>query len=145
MSNIPRDAREVYCDEQGNPIAYCPADSLGATDLERARFFLEQRARLRELAVRAAQKTTQTGERQAVVAIDVDDKRWQGLADALMPDFDWSAIRARGERPVARGVVPHGMCEALVEDYYPAAGQAPAGTCIFVFAAGGIGIFTPES
>ena len=36
---IPKDAREVYTNEKGKPIAYCPRDGIGITDLQRIEFY----------------------------------------------------------------------------------------------------------
>lgn len=40
-----------------------------------------------------------------LVILDVDDSLGSELADVLMPGYDWQAIRDRGEKPVARGLV----------------------------------------
>lgn len=136
---IPKDAREVYCNEKGEAIAYCPKDSLGVTDLERAHFYGLNQERLEQLAVRAGEKTRETGVRQGVICIDVDDRAWTPLVDILMPGYDWGAVRARGEKPVARGVVPEDLLKKTIETAYPAAGElAKYKTNICVFAAGGI-------
>ncbi len=133
-TEIPKDAREVYCNDKGEPIAYCPVDGLGATDLARATFYQEQdHDRLQSMRRRALE----LGER-VVICIDVDDPAWRPLVDALMPDADWQSIRDRGERPIARGVVPLAMIADLVADTYPAAGKVETVGSIVVFAAGGV-------
>ncbi len=50
-----------------------------------------------------------------IVLISVDDSAWtRDLADALMPDSDWQAIRNRGEVPFARGLAGRaGIVDAL--------------------------------
>lgn len=49
-----------------------------------------------------------------IVLIAVDDPIGGSLADCLMPNHDWSAIRARGEAPIARGLAPRqGISDAL--------------------------------
>ncbi len=131
---IPRDAREVYLNERGEAVAFCPKDGLGLTDLERARFYEPNRRRMARLLARAREK----GPDFVAVCIDVDDPSWTWLADALLPGFNWSEIRDRGERPVARGVVPRGPIVETVEAAYPAALPAPGGAFIAVFAAGGV-------
>lgn len=145
---IPRDAREVYCNAEGEPVAFCPVDSIGITDVERMAFYNMQSDRLQELSERAHVKARE-GHRAhpehdgkwAVVAIDVDDPTWGFLVDMLMPgnEAEWAARRARGERPVARGCVPQGLLEECVSEMYPAAGPPVDGHVnIFICAAGGI-------
>lgn len=49
-----------------------------------------------------------------IVILSVDDRAGAMLADALMPGFDWSAIRERGEKPYARGLARReGIQEAV--------------------------------
>lgn len=144
-TGIPKDAREVYCNEKGEPIAFCPKDSIGVTDLERAEFYRMNEERLSQLALRAKEKTVATGVEQGVICIDVDDPTWTPLVDILMPGHNWASYRARGERPVARGVVPRGLLEETVKKTYPAAGDLVDGKVnICVFAAGGIAIIPHE-
>jgi len=139
-TGIPRDAREVYLNDKGEPIAWCPRDSLGATDFMRGEFYAAQdRDRMTQLFKRAEQKTAETSEQQCVVCIDVDDPAWTELVNKLMPGFNWDEIRARGEKPVARGVVPLEPIAHVVDQCYPAAGEAPLDRVnLFVFAAGGV-------
>ncbi len=148
MTDIPKNAREVYCNEKGEPIAYCPVDSIGVSDLQRAQFYNLNEARLAELAVRARQKQDDPefqGERFCVVCIDVDDPMWTWLVDILMPGFYWQGYRDRGERPVARGVIPlQPVLAQTIAEAYPAAGELHDDAInIVVFAAGGIAII-PE-
>lgn len=145
MNEIPRDAREVYRNERGEPVAYCPKDGLGVTDLLRGEFWhVQDHARMRQLAVRAKEKTAQTGKQHLVVCIDVDDPTWTDLVDMLMPGHDWNVYRNRGERPVARGVVPAAPMAEVVASAYPAAGDVPLDrTCTLVFAAGGVSVQLP--
>jgi hypothetical protein len=146
INGIPKDAREVYCNEKGEPIAYCPKESIGITDLERAHFYGLNRERLEQLAARARDKTRESGVRYGVVCIDVDDRTWTPLVDILMPGHDWDAYRRRNEKPVARGVVPQELLVKTVESIYPAAGKFPSDkVSICVFAAGGIAIMSSES
>jgi hypothetical protein len=134
---IPKDAREVYCNEQGEPIAFCPKDSLGLTDIERARFYDLNKTRMKELLARANEK----GEGWVAICIDVDDPTWTFVVDALMPGHNWDEYRQRGEKPVARGVVPRGVVVSTVEKMYPAALPVPEEAFIAVFAAGGIAAY----
>lgn len=39
-----------------------------------------------------------------IVLVNVDDKNGSALAEALMPGYDWSHIRAQGQVPYARGL-----------------------------------------
>ena len=144
-TGIPKDAREVYCNEKGEPIAWCPKESLGITDIERAQFAELNRDRLTQLAVRAREKTREEGVEQCVVCIDVDDPTWTPLVEMLMPGHGshWDEFRARGEKPVARGVVPLEPIEGIVNEMYPAAGgfhKDNGITNLVVFAAGGAAI-----
>lgn len=147
MTNIPRDAREIYCNDKGEPIAYCPVDSLGVTDLQRAEFHRVNEMRLAQLAVRARTKHAhEKGPGFCVVCIDVDDPTWTFLVDALMPGHDWQAYRDRGETPIARGVVPVSLIVDIVTECYPAAGELHTdATNILVFAAGGIAIIADRN
>ena len=143
MSNIPKDAREVYCNEKGEPLAYCPKEGLGITDVERAQFFLLNEDRLRQMAARARVKGVEENEPQGVVCIDVDDGYWTFFVEMLTPNQDWDAIRARGEKPVARGVVPLELIEKVAAEFYPAVGDFASDGRInmAVFAAGGVSLF----
>lgn len=149
MTDIPKTAREVYYDAQGEPIAYCPEDGIGVTDLERGAFWsMQDKQRMRELAARARAKEADPayeGQRFVVVCIDVDDSGWRRLVDHLMPGADWQQYRDRGERPVARGVVPRDFIAKVIADLYPAAGRLRDDvTNVVVFASGGIAIVPDE-
>jgi hypothetical protein len=49
-----------------------------------------------------------------IVLVQVDDPYGAGLADALMPGYDWQALRDRGEVPYARGLAGRaGITEAV--------------------------------
>lgn len=138
---IPRDAREVYCNEKGEPIAYCPKESIGLGDLERGSLYAFTRERLLELRNRAVEK----GPDFVVACFDVDDRIWTPVVEQLMPGHDWDVYRRRGETPIARGVVPRGFIVELIATTYPAAGDAPPGAFIAVFASGGATYFEGES
>lgn len=139
--SIPKDAREVYLNEKGEPIAFCPVDSIGLTDLHRAEFYGLNEERLAQLAEKARVKSVETSVAYSVVCIDVDDKTWTPLVDALMPNHDWEQYRSRGERPVARGIVPRYLLADTIKSMYPAAGKLTADAInICVFAAGGIAV-----
>lgn len=137
----PKNAREVYLGPDGEPIAWCPVDSLGITDIERGLLYDAQKERLAELQVRARAKPTAT----VVVTIDVDDQRWQPLVERLMPGHDWDAYRKRNEKPIARGLVHREPMEQLVAEFYPAAGELGPGCPILVFGAGGVLIVQDRS
>jgi hypothetical protein len=142
-SKVPRDAREVYLNDEGEPVAYCPKDGLGAVDLERAAFWNAQdKAAMRRLAERATVKSTDHETQFLVACIDVEDPTWRFLVDLLMPGADWQAIRDRGESPVARGVVPRELVASVLEELYPAAlPLPPEPTTVVVFSAGGASAF----
>lgn len=138
--DIPRDAREVYCNDKGEPVAWCPKESIGITDVQRVEFYsMQDQVRMTQLERRAQEKTAEVGEQQLVVCIDVDDPTWTFLVDMLMPGASWDEFRARGERPVARGVVPAAPLADIVSKTYPAAGDVPTDrVSVLVFAAGGV-------
>ncbi len=139
---IPKDAREVYLDkETGEPIAYCPKDSLGMVDLVRIEVYNINRDRLAELALRAKAKETKES-KFVVICIDANDSTWTPLVDILMPGHDWQSMRNRGEHPFARGVVPRGLVEEVAK-MYPACGELPKEMFFAVCAAGGVSFF-PE-
>lgn len=141
---IPKDAREVYYNDKGEPIAWCPVDGIGLTDVERAQFFQLNEARLRQLAARARVKSVEESEPQGVICIDVDDPTWTPLVDLLMPGRDWNAYRARGEKPVARGVVPLDLIETVAKERYPAVGKFDSRDGVInmaVFASYGVSLF----
>jgi len=49
-----------------------------------------------------------------IVVLDVEDAAGGALADVLMPGYDWASIRARGEKPYARGLAGRdGIAKAL--------------------------------
>ena len=139
-TEIPKDAREIYCNEKGEPIAYCPKDSMGLTDVKRAEFYLLNEERLSKLAKRAQEKATETGVEQGVICIDVDDPTWMPIVDTLLPGHDWESYRVCGERPVARGVVPRALLEETVKFYPAAEDLATDRVNILVLAAGGIAV-----
>jgi len=147
MTGVPKDAREVYLNEKGEPIAWCPKEGIGVTDLERGQFYTINKGRLIQLAARAREKNEIGDGPWAVVCVDVDDKTWAPLVDMLMPGHDWDAIRAQGEHPIARGVVPLKLLKDVVENFYPAAKDEFVSDEIntVVFAAGGASVFHPRS
>lgn len=59
-----------------------------------------------------------------IVLINVDTTYGGPLAASLMPDADWSEVRARGETPYARGIVERsGMQDWLDKTGLPAAAK----------------------
>lgn len=64
----------------------------------------DMRARVEHFA-RRVRELGDDGTKMAVVVINADDRRGRLIADSVMPNHDWSAIRARGEVPFARGIV----------------------------------------
>jgi hypothetical protein len=75
-------------------------------------FFQTNKERLEQLAYRAIQKGL-TPHQFITLCIDVDDPSWTDLVDVLMPDYDWQAIRDRGEKPVARGPITSEIVDYL--------------------------------
>jgi len=140
LNMIPRDAREVYCNEEGEPIAFCPKESIGLTDVMRAQFYLLNKERLAQLAKRAKEKGPTFG----VICIDVSDRTFSEVVEELMPGHDWAA---EGPGPVARGVVPDVLLRSIAECFYPACLSEFSNTAIniMVCAAGGISVSHPEA
>lgn len=117
-----------------------------------------QEARILHFARRIVERGHAPGT-VVIVVIDADDVYGHELVEALMPGRDWSAVRARGERPIARGLAElEGIASAVAQ--HPAidaqqavknlctipAGQAP----VCVVAGGGVltayvDLPTPES
>jgi hypothetical protein len=93
-------------------------DEIDTSDPRAAFYLLNYDAMLR-LANRA-QETGRTHETHIIVAIDADDPAWTNLRDALMPGHDWDAYRARGEAPVARGIVPKSYFAPWLYEMVPA-------------------------
>jgi hypothetical protein len=81
----------------------------------RDQIFYKNRDRLCELASRAVFVHGKDPEKVAVVAVQVDDPFWGHLADALMPEADWGAIRAQGMEPLARGSVEWSTVEVICD------------------------------
>ena len=96
LNMIPRDAREVYCNEEGEPIAFCPKESIGLTDVMRAQFYLLNKERLAQLAKRAKEKGPTFG----VICIDVCEphggivhhERYKDAADFLSHPEEWCPV-----------------------------------------------------
>lgn len=82
----------------------------------------------------------------ALVAIDVDDPDWRKFADHLMPGEDWEAIRAKGLKPVARGIVTWEVVEyvkTVCPDITEGISTSPREGHLycFVMAAGGVAVY----
>ncbi len=90
---------------------------------KRQKFFELNRKRLEELAYRALYVLKMNPEDFIIVCIEVDDPNWTGLADHLMPDYDWQKIRDRGEIPVARGSV-HASVREFIKEVVPDIAEA---------------------
>lgn len=148
-NDIPSDAREVYLDEETKePIAFCPKDGLGATDLERALFFDHSK----EWATEKAKKVRVNNWTRThfLIVISVDDPTWKSLADFLMPNNDatWEAMRKTGQVPIARGIVAKdpGFLRGIDSIYPAEAGKLgkppPNGKVhVAVMCAGGFSVF----
>jgi hypothetical protein len=59
-----------------------------------------------------------------ITVINVDTPLGGPLAEALMPGFDWQAIRDRGEVPFARGLAGREGIQEALDELYPSAGEA---------------------
>lgn len=138
----PKDAREVYCDEHGNAIAYCHRDGLAMSDIFRAQFAKANRESLLRLSDRATIKSDEMGEQCIVICVDVDDPPWRTLVDVLMPGHDWQQYRDQGLKPVARGIVNRESIEAIAKEAYPAVFGFDVDSPVAVFSAGGVSVFS---
>lgn len=117
------------------------------TEALRHEFYLLNRDRCQALA-RRAEVLRATGQpAMMVVCIHVDDPAWTELANELMPDQDWAPIRARGDAPVARGLVLREGVQAMLSETCPDVAPAfsdPEAIYIAVMAAGGVSIYPTE-
>ena len=84
-------------------------------DKVRDEIFYKNRSRLCELATRAVFTHEKTPDQVAVIVVQADDPYWGQLANTLMPDADWDAIRAQGMEPLARGSVEWSTVEFICE------------------------------
>lgn len=50
-----------------------------------------------------------------IVVLNVNDSNGAAIADALMPDHDWQAIRDRGEIPFARGLAGRAGIQGVLD------------------------------
>lgn len=142
--NVPKDAREIYCDEYGAALAYCPQDGLAMSDIFRAQFAKANRESLLRLSERSKIKSAELNEQFIVICIDVDDPKWTLLANVLMPGHDWQQYRDQGLKPVARGVVNRESIEAIAKEAYPAVFGFDVDSPVAVFSAGGVSVFSAE-
>lgn len=148
MSRLIRDEQLVtlFVDENQQPLVYDPvgAGVLGAA--ERARLYEEDPPALQRLEARAQERGG-----CGVVIIDADDPFWSPFRDFLMPDHDWDAYRAKGQRPRARGVVPNETIQHLMEltfQHKEMKGRAPVEMppiAVVVFAQGGFSVLDATS
>ncbi len=78
--------------------------------------FANSLPRLQHLAWRAINVLGKQNSEIVIICIEVDS-RWRDLANQLMPNKDWDAIRATGAAPFARGSVLWGICEMIAEEF----------------------------
>lgn len=52
-----------------------------------------------------------------ITILNVDDPNGGLVADLLMPDFNWQAMRDRGEVPFARGLAARAGIQAILEEF----------------------------
>lgn len=124
-----------------DPVGYAVMCSVERVNLYRA-----DPEAVRRLELRAEKKGAEVGSPFAVVVIDVDCPTWADLVDMLMPGHDWDQFRSRGEKPVARGVVPRDFLCTLLDDVRKQSGEAvtgptPPGLFTAVFGRGGVTLF----
>jgi hypothetical protein len=144
MSDEAPMARVVERDGQlvlEDPVGYAVA-----TAVERVNLYRADSEAVRRLERRAEKKGAEVGSPFAVVVIDVDCPTWSDLVAMLMPGHDWNQFRARGEQPVARGVVPRDFLCQLLDDVRKQSGElvtgaTPPGLFTAVFGRGGVTLF----
>lgn len=88
----------------------------------REAYYTANADRLAQLAHKAYEKGRKLDE-FFVICIDADDPAWKELVDGLMPDQNWFALRARGEKPFARGTLLRNGLEEVIAKMIP--GIAP--------------------
>jgi hypothetical protein len=71
--------------------------------------------RIQHLAWRALYVRRKRADEFVVTCIQVDDPTWRPIVDALMPNYDWEAIRATGAEPIASGTAEWSLCEVVAE------------------------------
>lgn len=124
-----------------DPIAYAVM-----TVVERYNLYQADLEAVQRLEARAKEKGG-TGAGFTVIVIDVDV--YPGIVEGLMPGHDWEQYRARGEKPVARGLVPRaalvGLLETIPEDERVIPNPLPAGVFTAVFGRGGVSVFEARS
>lgn len=84
--------------------------------VERVNLYRYDPVAVERLEKRAAEKTLEEGSHFVVVLIDMDDSFWKGFGEVLMPDADWDQYRKRGEKPMARGVIPRQLLLDVLND-----------------------------
>ena len=99
---------KVYLND---PVGYAV---MGA--VERVNLYRADPVAVERLEKRAAEKTHEEGSHFVVVLIDMDDPFWHGFGEVLMPDADWRPFRERGEKPMARGVIPRKLLVDVLND-----------------------------
>ena len=77
--------------------------------------FAANQDRIAHFARRAVQLGL-TAKDVVIVVANVDDPLGRIIADWTMPDYDWAPFRARGELPVARGLVLREGIELFLDE-----------------------------
>ena len=103
-----------------------------STQLDRVVYF---EARIRDRGL--------TPDQWLIVILNVDDANGAALADVLMPGHDWSAIRATGQVPFARGLASRPAIQETLTDT-PAGAELSAieGVAVLAMDRGVIAAFT---
>lgn len=117
------------------------------TSIERLNLYNSDPESVKRLEARAVEKS-KSNESFGVVIIDVDVATWTDLVEALMPNYDWQQFRDRGEKPIARGVVPRGLLMEMLgivnEKAKVVPDPFPTGVFTAVFGMGGVTVFEPK-
>jgi hypothetical protein len=105
-----------------DPDALAVARAVARENVRRLLITPEVRERIRHFAGRIKEPHADEGTRLLIVWLCVDDPSGAAIAEILMPGHDWSAIRARGEVPFARGLAERAGVQAMLDSVTPTAG-----------------------
>lgn len=122
----------------GELVLVDPVGAAVSETIERLNLYHRDDAAMTRLMNRAREK----GDDFVVVLFDADDPLFEGAVEALMPGHDWNQYRARGELPVARGVVPRKLVTNIQSVLKKAKvlllPPIPKGFFVAIYGAGGV-------
>ena len=106
MSYTDENKPIVRTDDQGNTVLDDPTamGMIDAVSRHNCRLVYEAQLDRVDHFVRRMEQRGDDPKDVVIVLVNVDDPNGRIVGDALMPGFDWQAIRDRGEIPFARGL-----------------------------------------